>query len=95
MRFFFLKFTKPLKRKKPSRTRVKDFLRLFYKALTVTDANIQLKCKIKKKWVLNYQQLFIKWTDLPLPPIKFFRQKTKGFMLTFYNKKQVEKLPWG
>ena len=47
------------KKKKPSRTRVKDFLRLFYKALTVTDANIQLKYKTKKKWVLNYQQLFI------------------------------------
>ena len=34
-------------------------------------------------------------TYSPLPPIKFVRQKTKDFMLTFYNKKQAEKLPWG
>ena len=50
-------------KKKPSRTRVKDFLRLYYKALTVTDANIQLKCKIEKKRLLNYQQLFISYIN--------------------------------
>ena len=49
-----------------------------------------------KKWLLIGCWVGQRVSDLlTLSPIKFVQRKTKGFMLTFYNKKQAEKLPWG